>query len=128
MAVKPPPSLAQLPPALLSLVMFAVGVLLTLILPGMLIGRAFLALVIGLTLILLIGFLVPQVAQRVERSSLLVHTGASFFFGLVSSIFLSLGNPIPWIGTWLVLCLCWTFLPSPSFHRSLEDNFSDLFN
>jgi len=120
-------SLSQLPTPLLSLVMLAVGVVLTFVLPvGSMMGRAFLALVAGLTLILLVGFLVPQVARKVRRSSLLVHTGASFFFGLISIFFLNL-SVIPWIATWLILCLAWTFLPAPSFHQKLEENFGDLF-
>ncbi|AGY60291.1 hypothetical protein [Gloeobacter kilaueensis] len=91
-------------------------------------GRAALALFVSLVVILLVGFLVPAVYRRVDRGSLLVHTSASFFFGLVSALFLTLGNVFPWIFCWLVLCLFWTFLPNPSFHRSLEDNFGDLFS
>ncbi|BAC88484.1 hypothetical protein [Gloeobacter violaceus] len=91
-------------------------------------GRAFLALLVAFIIILLVGFLVPAVYRRINRGSLLVHTSASFFFGLVSALFLTLGNLSPWIICWIVLCLFWAYLPNPSFHRSLEENFGDLFN
>lgn len=119
----------EFPTPLLSLILLVLTILLFLVLPvANDLGRGFLALVSGLALILLLGFLVPQVGRFVNRGSLLVNTGASFFFGLVSVIFLTLGNIFPWVAVWLVLCLLWTFLPDPSFHRSVEDNFGDLFN
>ncbi len=119
----------EFPTPLLSLILLVLTILLFLVLPvANDLGRGFLALVAALSLILLPGFLVPQVGRFVNRGSLLVNTGASFFFGLVSVIFLTLGNIFPWVAVWLVLCLLWTFLPDPSFHRSVEDSFGDLFN
>lgn len=122
-------SIPPLPAPLLTLVVPLVSIFLLLVLPiEAILVRALLALFTSLIVILLCGFLIPAIGNRVSRSSLLIHTGASFFFGLVSALFLALNNPIPWIVSWLVLCLLWTFLPEPSFHRGLEDNFGNLFN
>lgn len=123
-----PSTPVRLPSSLLSLSVLLLTVPLFLVLPVPNdLGRAALSILIAWIVLLLAAFLLPGawVERFVSKSGLLVHASLSFFFGLVSSIFLPM-SMIPWLVSWFVLCFLWILLPGADFHDRLEERFDRL--
>ena len=123
-----PSTPARLPSSLLSLSVFLLTIPLFFVLPVPNdLGRAALSILIAWVVLLLAAFLlpVPWVERFISKSGLLVHASVSFFFGLLSSIFLPM-SIIPWLVSWLVLCFLWVLLPGENFHDRLEERFDRL--
>ena len=123
-----PSTPVRLPSSLLSLSVFLLTIPLFFVLPVPNdLGRAALSILIAWVVLLLASFLLPApwVERFISKSGLLIHASVSFFFGLVSSIFLPM-SIIPWLVSWLVLCFLWVLLPGEDFHDRLEERFDRL--